>query len=191
MSAAMEAGHPAPQPDGQGSLRAALEPSALRAALRPGRPVFGNPWDSEGDMFSVYLAVSVVVPFLLWSGGKAMGSLFGFSSNWDVVPFMAAALVGAAGFMTIVGRERTGLSVDVLAIAAWLILGFVVAPILGLALPDGAALVTYGVLLVVIFVYVLRFGHWKVAFLRTLSWPTTWSILAVLFAFSADRLLIH
>ena len=35
------------------SVRAAIQPSALRAALIPHRPVFGNPWDSEVDMFAV------------------------------------------------------------------------------------------------------------------------------------------
>jgi len=190
MRADVEAGQTDPQA-GQGSLRAALEPSALRAALRPTRPVFVNPWDSEGDMFLCYLAVSVVDPLLLWWGGKLMGSIFNFNSHWKLVPFMAAALVGAAGFITIVGRERTSLTVDLLAIAAWLLLGFVVAPILGLALPAGAAIAVYAVLLVGILGYVVGFGHWKVAFLRTVSWPMTWSLLALLFAFSAQRLLIQ
>ena len=118
------------------SLRAALQGPALRAALVPERPVFGNPWDSEVDMFACYLAVSVIDPLLLWCGGKLMGAIFGFGSHWPVGLFMVAALVGAAGFMTIVGRERTRLSVDVLAIAAWVVLGLVVAPVLGLAPPD-------------------------------------------------------
>jgi hypothetical protein len=187
----VEAGNPDSQQGQRGALTAALEPSALRAALRPTRPVFANPWDSEGDMFGCYLAVSVVDPLLLWWGGRAMGSIFSFSYHWKLAPFLAAALVGAAGFITIVGRERTRLSVDLLAIAAWLLLGFVVAPILGLALPAGVALATYGVLLLGILGYVLRFGRWHVAFLRTLSWPITWSLLALLFAFSADRLLIR
>ena len=46
-----------------------------------------------------------------------------------------ALLIGAwvvAGFMTIVGRERTRLSVDVLAITAWILLGLVVARAAGL-----------------------------------------------------------
>jgi hypothetical protein len=92
--------------------------------------------------------------------------------------------------MTIVGRERTRLSVDVLAIAGWLLLGLVVAPVLGLALPTGAAIASYGVLLLVILVYVLRFGRWETEFLRTVSWPVTWSLLAVFFAFSAHRLIL-
>jgi hypothetical protein len=103
---------------------------------------------------------------------------------------MAAALVGAAGFMTIVGRERTSLSVDFLAITAWVLLGLVVAPILGLGLPVGAAIACYAVLLLAIFVYVIRFGRWETAFLRTVSWPVTWSLLAVFFAFSAHRLIL-
>jgi hypothetical protein len=186
-----QTGQQPPQPtDGSTSLRAALEPSALRAALRPERPVFGNPWDSEGDMFLVYLAVAVVDPLLLWLGGKLMGSIFSFSSDWKLGPFMAAALVGAAGFMTIVGRERTSLSADLVWIAIWLVLGFIVAPILGLAPPAGVAIGAYVLLLLLILAYVVGFGRWKVAFLRTISWPLTWTLLALLFAFSTERLLL-
>ena len=179
------------EPENTSSFRAALEPEALRAALIPRRPVFRNPWDSEVDMFSAYLAVSFVVPLLLFCGGKLMSSIFGFSSRWPLGIFMAAALVGAAGLITIVGRERTSLSVDVLAITAWLLLGLVVAPILGLALSTGAAIACYGVLLLVILVYVLRFGRWETAFLRTLSWPVIWSLLALFFAFSAYQLILY
>jgi hypothetical protein len=172
------------------SVRAALDPSALRAALIPRRPVFGNPWDSTVDVFACYVAVSFIDPLLLWGGGKVMSSIFGFGSRWPLGLFMAAALVGAAGFMTIVGRERTGLSVDVLAITAWLLLGLVVAPIVGLALPTGAAIASYGVLLLLILLYVLGFGRWERAFFRTVSWPATWSLLALFFAFSAQRLIL-
>ena len=104
---------------------------------------------------------------------------------------MVAALVGAAGFVTIAGRERISLSVDVLAITAWLVLGLVVAPVLGLALPSGAAIASYGVLLLLILLYVLRFGHWQTAFLRTVSWPVTWSLLALVFALSAHQLVFY
>jgi hypothetical protein len=141
-------------------------------------------------MFSSYLAVSVLDPLLLWCGGKLMSSIFGFGSRWPLGVFMAAALVGAAGFITIVGRERTRLSVDILAITAWLVLGLVVAPVLGLALPTGAAIASYGVLLVVILLYVLLFGRWETPFLHTVSWPVIWSLLAVFFAFSAHRLIL-
>jgi hypothetical protein len=141
-------------------------------------------------MFACYVAVSTIDPLLLWCGGKLMSSIFGFGSRWPLGVFMAAALVGAAGFMTIVGRDRTSLSVDVLAITAWLVLGLVVAPILGLAPPTGAAIAAYGVLLLVILVYVLRFGRWETAFLRTVSWPVTWSLLALFFAYSAHRLIL-
>jgi hypothetical protein len=178
-------------PENPSSLRAALQPSALRAALIPRRPVFGNPWDSAVDMFACYVAVSVMNPLLLWAGGELMSSIFGFGSRWRLGVFMAAALVGAAGFMTIVGRERTRLSVDVLAVTAWLVLGLVVAPVLGLALPTGAAIASYAVLLLLVLVYVLRFGRWETAFLRTVSWPFTWSLLALFFAFSAQRLLLY
>jgi hypothetical protein len=173
------------------SLRAALQPSALREALMPRRPVFGNPWDSTEDMFACYVAVSFVDPLLLWVGGKLMGSIFGFSSHWPLGLFMVAALVGAAGFMTIVGRERTRLSVDVLAIAAWILLGLVVAPVLGLALSTVPALICYAILLLATFVYVLRFGRWEIAFSRTVGWPLTWSLLALFFAYCAHRLILY
>ena len=170
------------------SVRTALTPSALKAALA--RPVFGNPWDSTVDIFACYVAVSVVSPLLLWGGGALMSSIFGFGSHWPLGLYMAAALVGAAGFMTIVGRQRTSLPVDELAIAAWLLLGFVVAPVLGLAPPTGVAIACYAVVLLAIFLYVLGVGHWERAFLRTVSWPVTWSLLALFFAFSAHQLLL-
>jgi hypothetical protein len=173
------------------ALRAALEPSALRTALIPRRPVFGNPWESEVEMFFCFLAVSVVDPLLLWGGGELTSSIFGFGSHWRLGVFMAAALVGAAGFITIEGRQRTNLSVDILAITAWLLLGLIIAPILGLALPTAAAIACYAVLLLAVLVYVLRFGRWETAFVRTLSWPVTWSLLALFFAFSANRLLLY
>jgi hypothetical protein len=142
-------------------------------------------------MFACYAAVSFIDPLLLWCGGELTSAIFGFSSRWPLGVFLAAALVGAAGFMTIVGRERTSLSVDVLAITAWLVLGLVVAPVLGLALPSGAAIASYGVLLLVILLYVLRFGRWETGFLRTLSWPVTWSLSAVFFALSAHQLVFY
>lgn len=180
----MESGNPS-------TLRAALQPPALRAALVPRRPVFGNPWDSPVDMFACYLAVSLMEPLLLWAGGKLMGDIFGFGSHWPLGVFIAAAVVGAAGFMTIVGRERTSLTVDVLAISAWLLLGLVVAPILGLAPPVGVAIGCYGALVLVIFAYVRLVGRFRTAFLRTVTWPFTWSLLAAFFAFSAYRLLLY
>jgi hypothetical protein len=166
------------------SLRAALRPPALKAALIPRRPVFADPWASAIDMAACFLAVSVIDPLVLWGGGKLTSAIFGFGSRWHIGIFMLGALVGAAGFMTIVGRERTNLAVDVLTIGAWLVLGLIVAPVVGLAPPIAVAIVCYAVMLVAIFVYVLRFGHWKTAFLRTVSWPITWSLLALLFAFS-------
>jgi hypothetical protein len=153
--------------------------------------VFGNPWDSAVDMFACFVAVSFIDPLLVWGGGKLMSSIFGFGSRWPLGVFIAAALVGAAGFMTIVGRERTSLSVDVLAIAAWLVLGLVVAPIVGLAPPPWAAIASYGVLLLVILLYVVGVGRWETAFVRTLSWPVTWSLLAAFFAFCAYRLILY
>src|SRR5437588_12635051 len=111
------------------------------------RPVFANLWDSTLDMFGCFLAVSFIDPLLLWCGGKLMSSIFGFGSRWPLGVFIAASVVGAAGFMTIVGRERTSLAVDFLAIAAWVLLGLVVAPILGLAPSPAAAIAAYAVLL--------------------------------------------
>jgi hypothetical protein len=177
------------EPDNTTSLRAALSRSALRGALVPSRPVFGNPWDSTVDMFACYIAVAVIDPFLLWLGGEIMGSIFGFSSHWPIGLFMIAALVGAAGFMTIVGRERTQLSVDVLAIATWLVLGLIVAPVIGLAPPAVVAVILYAVLLLGILVYVLFVGHFEISFVRTISWPLTWSLLALLMAWTAYHLI--
>ena len=159
------------EPEHTTSLRAAMAPSALRAALVPRRPVYGNPWDSTVDMFACYVAVSCIEPLLLWCGGKLMSSIFGFGSRWPLGLFIAAALVGAAGFITIVGRERTVLSVDILAITAWLLLGLVVAPVLGLAPSTGAAFAGYGIVAAGHPHYVLRVGRWETAFLRTVSWP--------------------
>lgn len=176
--------------DNPGTLRGALQPTALREALVPRRPVFGNPWDSTEDMFACYVAVALFDPLLLWAGGKLMGAIFGFGSHWHLGVFIAAAITGAAGFMTIVGRERTRLAVDVVAIAAWVVLGLIVAPIVGLAPPAGVALIGYAILLGLIFVYVLAVGRFAVAFARTLSWPITWTLLAVFFAFIAYRLIL-
>jgi hypothetical protein len=142
-------------------------------------------------MFACCVAVSFVDPLLLWGGGALMGSIFGFSSHWRLGVFVAAAVVGAAGFITIVGRKRTRLAVDVLAIVAWLLLGLVVAPVLGLAPPTGVAIACYAVLLIGIFLYVQLIGEWETAFLRTVSWPITWTALAALFAFLAYRLIIY
>ena len=164
-------------------LRAALQPAALRAAVKPSRPVFRDPWESGADAFLAYLAVSVLVPMLLFFGAEAMSLVFGLTPRWPLGLFMAAGLVGGAGFITIVGRERTNRSVDLLAIAAWLLLGLVVAPLLGLALPPEAALVAYGVLLLAILFVVRRFGTWHADFRHTLSWPVTWCLLAVFFAY--------
>ncbi len=176
--------------ENRSSLRETLDPSALRAALVPRRPVFGNPWDSTVDIFACYIAVSFIEPLLLWCGGRLMSSIFGFGSRWPLGVFIAAALVGAAGFMTIVGRERTNLSVDVLAVTAWLFLGLVAAPVLGLALSSGVAIASYAIVLLAILAFVLRVGHFETAFLRTVTWPVTWTLLAVFFAYSAYKLIL-
>ena len=179
------------EPDTTPTLRAALAPDALREALVVRRPVFADPWDSTADMGACYLAVAVIDPFLLWVGGKLMGAIFNFSSRWPLGVFMVAALVGAAGFMTIVGRERTSITVDILAISAWVVLGLIVAPIIGLALSPVPAIIVYAVMLAGIFVYVLRFGHFNVSFVRSVSWPITWSLLALFFAFCVHVLVLY
>ena len=179
------------EPQHPRSLRAAVAPSALREAMVPRRPVFGDPWDSTEAMFASFAAVSLFDPLLLWCGGELMAAIFGFSSHWKLGVFMVAALVGAAGFMTIVGRERTRLSVDILAIAAWVVLGLIVAPIIGLAPPVGVAIAIYAVLLGAILLYVLFLGRWNRAFVRTVSWPITWSLLALFFAFAAYELILY
>jgi hypothetical protein len=179
------------EPQHPTTLREALAPSALRAAMVPRRPVFANPWDSTEAMFACFAAVSVFNPLLLWCGGELMGAIFGFSSHWKLGVFMVASLVGAAGFITIVGRQRTRVSVDVLAIAAWVVLGFVVAPIVGLAPPAGVAIAIYAVLLIGILLYVLVIGRFDRAFIRTVSWPVTWSLLALFFAWAAYKLILY
>jgi hypothetical protein len=178
-------------PRDDSSLRAALAPSALKGALAPHRPVFGNPWDSPADMFACYLAVSVIGPLLLWAGGALMGAIFGFGPHWRLGVFIAAALVGAAAFMTIVGRERTSLSVDILAISAWLLLGLVVAPVVGLAPGTAAAIACYAGMLLAIFLYVRGVGRWRTAFLHTVSWPLTWTLIAGAFAYTAYELILY
>jgi hypothetical protein len=141
-------------------------------------------------MFACYFAVAFFDPLLLWVGGKLMGAIFGFGTHWPLGVFLLAALVGAGGFMTIVGRERKSLSVDIIAIAAWIILGVVVAPIVGLAPPPLVAVIIYAVMLAAIFGYVLLLGQWEKAFVKTLTWPITWSLLAIAFAFIAYRLIL-
>ncbi|HTU94756.1 MAG TPA: hypothetical protein VMF14_02880 [Solirubrobacteraceae bacterium] len=178
------------EPDHSSSLSSALDPAALRAALVPQRPVFANPWDSTQDMFACYFAVAFFDPLLLWLGGKIMGAIFGFGTHWPLGVFLLAALVGAGGFMTIVGRQRTSLSVDVVAISGWIVLGLIVAPIVGLAPPALVAVIIYAVMLAAIFGYVLLLGRWEKAFIKTLTWPVTWSLLAIGFAFTAYRLIL-
>lgn len=187
----VEARELATEPDSTQTIRGALAPDALREALVVRRPVFADPWDSTVDMGACYLAVAVVDPFLLWIGGKLMGAIFNFSSHWSLGVFMVAALVGAAGFMTIVGRQRTSITVDILTIAAWVVLGLIVAPIIGLALSPLPAVIVYAVMLAAILVYVLRFGHFDVAFARTLSWPITWSLMALFFSFCVHQLVLY
>jgi hypothetical protein len=179
------------EPDSTQTLRGALAPESLREAMVVRRPVFADPWESTVDIGACYLAVAVVDPFLLWVGGNLTGAIFGFSSHWPLGVFMVAALVGAAGFMTIVGRERTSITVDILTITAWVVLGLIVAPIIGLAPSPLVAIILYAIMLAGIFVYVLRFGRFDIAFLRSISWPVTWSLLALFFAFCVHQLVLY
>jgi hypothetical protein len=179
------------EPQHPSTLREALSPTLLRDALVLRRPTFANPWDSTVGMFACFFAVSVFDPLLLWCGGELMGAIFGFSSHWKVGVFMVAALVGAAGFMTIVGRERSRITVDVLAIAAWVVLGFIVAPIIGLAPSAVVAIILYAVVLVGIFAFVLLAGQHRRTFLWTISWPVTWTLLALFFAWAAYKLILY
>ena len=181
----------ATNPQNPTTFRDALSPAALREAMVLRRPVFANPWDSTEGMFACFAAVSLFNPLLLWCGGKLMGAIFGFSSHWKLGVFMVASLVGAAGFITIVGRERTRLTVDILAIAAWVVLGFIVAPIIGLAPSAVVAIILYAVVLVGIFAFVLLAGQHRRAFLFTVSWPVTWTILALFFAWAAYELILY
>jgi hypothetical protein len=178
-------------PNQPSPLRQALAPAALRDAMVLRRPVFANPWDSTQGMFLCFFAVSLFDPLLLWCGGVLMGAIFGFSSHWRIGVFMVAALVGAAGFITIVGRRRTRLSVDFLAISAWIVLGLIVAPIIGLAPPTVVAIILYAVVLVGIFGFVLLAGQHERTFLFTISWPITWTLLALFFAWAAYRLILY
>lgn len=173
------------------TLREALTPAALREALVYRRPVFANPWDSTEGMFSCFAAVSVFNPLLLWCGGELMGAIFGFGSHWHIGVFMVASLVGAAGFITIIGRQRTRVTVDVLTIATWVVLGLIVAPIVGLAPPVVVAIILYAVLLLLVFAFVMFAGRWQTAFLRTISWPITWSLLAVFFAWASYKTIFY
>ncbi len=52
------------------------------------------------------------------------------------------------------------------------------------------AVIIYAVMLAAIFGYVLLLGRWEKAFIRTLTWPVTWSLLAIAFAFTAYRLIL-
>ena len=173
------------------SLRDVLAPAALRDAMVLRRPVFANPWDSTEGMFACFAAVSLFDPLLLWCGGKLMGAIFGFSSHWKLGVFMVASLVGAAGFITIVGRQRTRLSVDFLAISAWVVLGLIVAPIVGLAPSAIVAIILYAVVLISIFGFVMLAGQHRRAFLFTVSWPVTWTLLALFFAWAAYKLILY
>jgi hypothetical protein len=52
------------------------------------------------------------------------------------------------------------------------------------------AVIIYAVMLAAIFGYVLLLGQWEKAFIKTLSWPVTWSLLAIGFAFVAYELIL-
>ncbi len=64
-----------------------------------------EPEDLLQEIFTCYTAVSVIDPLLLWCGAQATSAVFGFSSRWRLGVFMVAALIGAAGLITIVMRQ--------------------------------------------------------------------------------------
>ena len=84
---------------------------------------------------------------------------------------------------------RTGRSAAVAANDR-IVLGLIVAPIVGLAPPTVVAVIIYAAMLAAIFGYVLLLGRWEKSFVRTLTWPITWSLLAVGFAFTAYHLIL-
>ncbi|HTX07455.1 MAG TPA: hypothetical protein VME22_02525 [Solirubrobacteraceae bacterium] len=149
-----------------------------------------NPWDSGTNMLLCYGVVAFVIPLLLWCGGELMSAILGVSSQWPVGIFVAAAVVGVAGVIAIVGRPRSRLSIDVLAVGTWAVLGLVVAPVLGLA-PQWVAIVCYAVLLLSILAYVLGFGRGETALVHAMSWSMAWTLLAAFFSFSAYRLVLY
>ena len=171
------------------TLQEALSAAELRKATQFRRPVYRDPWDSPIDMVLSYMAACVIVPALLYAGGQLMGSIFSLSARWPFGLFLLAALVGEATFITIVGRERGSAAVDLLTITGWLILGLVIAPIVALALSDGAAATVFAVLLVGNLIFVRAFGVWQEAFRRSLSWPVTWSVMALIFAAASYELI--
>jgi hypothetical protein len=69
------------------------------------------------------------------------------------------------------------------------VLGLIVAPVIGLAPPTVVAVILYAILLLGILVYVLFVGHFEISFIRTLSWPLTWSLMALLMAWTAYHLI--
>ena len=150
-----------------------------------------EPQDLVQEMFACYAAVSLINPLLLWCGAQATSAIFGFSSRWQLGVFMAAALVGAAGIITIVTRQRKTLTGDIAAITVRVLLGFVAAPILGLAVSATVAVAIYAYSLVVALFLFLCVGRWQTPFLRTVSWPVIWSLLALFFAFIAYKLILY
>jgi hypothetical protein len=54
-----------------------------------------------------------------------------------------------------------------------------------------AAIICYAILLALVFGYVLRVGRFQKAFVRTASWPVTWTFLAAFFAYAAYVLVLY
>lgn len=117
---------------------------------------------------------------MLWCGAQATSATFGFSSRWRLGVFIAAGLVGAAGFIRIVTRQRETLTGDVAAITVWVLLGFVAAPILGLALFCDGRRRDLRLLAGGRPVLCFCVGRWQTPFLRTVSWPVIWSLWPLL-----------
>ena len=66
------------------------------------------------------------------------------------------------------------------------VLLFLVGLAYGHVLVEGLA-----VMIAVIFGFVLRVGRWQTEFVRTLSWPVTWSLVALFFAWTAYQTIIY
>jgi hypothetical protein len=148
-----------------------------------------DPWDSGPDLLACS-ALFGVLPFVLWSGGEAASSVFGFPSRWRIGIFMAAAAVGLCGFVVLEGRRNDGLLPHTIVISAWLLLVLVVEPILGLGLSTEAALKGYGMALLLI-LFCLVFFAPEFSLRHTPSWLLVWGALAAIFAYLAHELVLY
>ena len=161
----------------------------MESSLPPPGPARKDPWDSGPELIACS-ALMGVLPFMLWSGGEVASGLFGFASRWRTVVFIAAAAVSLSGFAVLQDRPDDDLLPRAILLGAWLLLVFVIEPVLGLGLSAEAALKAYGIALLLILscFVVLAPG----SFLRyTPSWLLAWGGLCALFAYLAHRLVLY